>query len=420
MIGSPLAKADEAPGRGTNWGMAAPSPTLPRGTRIKVGTTGSLERILLGPAHVTDGSENLVGALRQSMAALGARDDPRDAGRRDGLRAIRPRPKASPGSEPADRHGARPRRARTGRPPHRSWARQWRGALGGREIHRRAGRLRCWCPPTGTGQGWVQNLLADASVTVLIGERQFDAVAEPLVGSDHHRVVRELILRYGTPSERLGRGPSFRLRPVESSTCPSRSSTRSPSRRPPAEVFAFVADLDGWPRWLIASGIVAVHREDPRVGTMPAAGERMTIEQRAAGRAGTFEVTVTAVEPGTRLALDGKDGDGVRIAIEAVVARGRGALRARAGQSAPPAASDLRLVVPDRSAIPLPHLRGDGRAAGPPRGHARSRGAAPSSGVRRVRLTVSMTRCRRMAMWLEPQSIAHRASACTASPVSPA
>jgi IMP dehydrogenase len=73
MLGSPLARAAEAPGRGTNWGMAAPSPTLPRGTRIKVGTTGTLERILLGPAHVTDGSENLIGALRQSMAALGAR-----------------------------------------------------------------------------------------------------------------------------------------------------------------------------------------------------------------------------------------------------------------------------------------------------------------------------------------------------------
>ncbi|MFL5777832.1 MAG: GuaB3 family IMP dehydrogenase-related protein [Chloroflexota bacterium] len=73
MLGSPLARAEEAPGRGMNWGMAAPSPTLPRGTRIRVGTTGSLERILLGPAHVTDGSENLVGALRQSMAALGAR-----------------------------------------------------------------------------------------------------------------------------------------------------------------------------------------------------------------------------------------------------------------------------------------------------------------------------------------------------------
>jgi IMP dehydrogenase len=73
MLGSPLARAAEAPGRGTNWGMAAPSPTLPRGTRITVGTVGPLERILVGPAHVTDGSENLVGALRQSMAALGAR-----------------------------------------------------------------------------------------------------------------------------------------------------------------------------------------------------------------------------------------------------------------------------------------------------------------------------------------------------------
>jgi len=73
MLGSPLARAEEAPGRGKNWGMAAPSPTLPRGTRIRVGTVGSLERILLGPAEVSDGSENLVGALRQSMAALGAR-----------------------------------------------------------------------------------------------------------------------------------------------------------------------------------------------------------------------------------------------------------------------------------------------------------------------------------------------------------
>jgi IMP dehydrogenase len=74
MIGSPLARAEEAPGHGTNWGMAAPSPTLPRGTRIEVGTVGSMERILFGPSRVTDGTENLVGALRQSMAALGARD----------------------------------------------------------------------------------------------------------------------------------------------------------------------------------------------------------------------------------------------------------------------------------------------------------------------------------------------------------
>ena len=72
MLGSPLARAEEAPGHGTNWGMAAPSPTLPRGTRIRVGTAGTLERILFGPSRVTDGSENLVGALRQSMAALGA------------------------------------------------------------------------------------------------------------------------------------------------------------------------------------------------------------------------------------------------------------------------------------------------------------------------------------------------------------
>ncbi len=72
MLGSPLARAAEAPGGGVNWGMAAPSPVLPRGTRIRVGTVGSLERILFGPAHVSDGSQNLVGALRQSMAALGA------------------------------------------------------------------------------------------------------------------------------------------------------------------------------------------------------------------------------------------------------------------------------------------------------------------------------------------------------------
>jgi len=73
MLGSPLARAAEAPGRGVNWGMAAPSPVLPRGTRIKVGTLGPLEQILNGPATVTDGSQNLMGALRQSMAALGAR-----------------------------------------------------------------------------------------------------------------------------------------------------------------------------------------------------------------------------------------------------------------------------------------------------------------------------------------------------------
>lgn len=72
MIGSPLARAGEAPGRGYHWGMATPSPVLPRGTRIKVGTSGSLESILLGPAHTDDGTQNLIGALTTSMGTLGA------------------------------------------------------------------------------------------------------------------------------------------------------------------------------------------------------------------------------------------------------------------------------------------------------------------------------------------------------------
>jgi IMP dehydrogenase len=73
MLGSPFAAATEAPGRGFNWGMAAPSPTLPRGTRIRIGERVGLEQLLFGPAETTHGTENLVGALRQSMAALGAR-----------------------------------------------------------------------------------------------------------------------------------------------------------------------------------------------------------------------------------------------------------------------------------------------------------------------------------------------------------
>ena len=73
MIGSPIARAEEAPGRGFHWGMATPSPVLPRGTRINVGSTGSLERILRGPALLDDGTHNLLGALKTSMGTLGAR-----------------------------------------------------------------------------------------------------------------------------------------------------------------------------------------------------------------------------------------------------------------------------------------------------------------------------------------------------------
>jgi len=74
MLGSVLAQAKEAPGLGYHWGMANPHPALPRGTRIKVGTTGTTEQILFGPASVTDGSQNLVGALRTALGICGARD----------------------------------------------------------------------------------------------------------------------------------------------------------------------------------------------------------------------------------------------------------------------------------------------------------------------------------------------------------
>ncbi len=72
MLGSALARAEEAPGRGFHWGMATAHAALPRGTRIRVGTTGSLRQILLGPAAVDDGSHNLVEALRTAMGLCGA------------------------------------------------------------------------------------------------------------------------------------------------------------------------------------------------------------------------------------------------------------------------------------------------------------------------------------------------------------
>jgi len=74
MVGSAFARATEAPGRGYHWGMATPHYNLPRGTRIKVGVTGTLEEILFGPARVDDGSQNLIGALTTSMGSLGAKN----------------------------------------------------------------------------------------------------------------------------------------------------------------------------------------------------------------------------------------------------------------------------------------------------------------------------------------------------------
>jgi IMP dehydrogenase len=74
MLGSVLARASEAPGRGTHWGQEAFHPELPRGHRVEVGTSGSLEQILLGPSSSADGTTNLIGALRRAMATTGYSD----------------------------------------------------------------------------------------------------------------------------------------------------------------------------------------------------------------------------------------------------------------------------------------------------------------------------------------------------------
>ncbi|EFM42150.1 GuaB3 family IMP dehydrogenase-related protein [Bifidobacterium dentium] len=71
MLGSPLARAEEAPGQGMHWGTEARHQTLPRGFRTNVGTVGSLESVLFGPSHQADGTTNFIGALRRAMATTG-------------------------------------------------------------------------------------------------------------------------------------------------------------------------------------------------------------------------------------------------------------------------------------------------------------------------------------------------------------
>jgi uncharacterized protein YndB with AHSA1/START domain len=87
--------------------------------------------------------------------------------------------------------------------------------------------------------------------------------------------------------------------------------------RPPDEVFARIADVTEWPSWLIASGIVSVTRTT--AGPIRS-GERLSVEQRAAGRAGTFEAVVREATSPTRLALEGRDHEGVSIGIDATLA----------------------------------------------------------------------------------------------------
>ncbi len=74
MLGSIFAQTKEAPGKGNHWGMATPHEALPRGTRVKVGMKGTLEQTLFGPSSVTDGTQNLIGALRTAMGVCGARN----------------------------------------------------------------------------------------------------------------------------------------------------------------------------------------------------------------------------------------------------------------------------------------------------------------------------------------------------------
>jgi IMP dehydrogenase len=71
MVGSPFARATDAPGRGFHWGAEAHHPALPRGERVEIGTVGTMEEILFGPSRVADGTMNIVGALRRSMATTG-------------------------------------------------------------------------------------------------------------------------------------------------------------------------------------------------------------------------------------------------------------------------------------------------------------------------------------------------------------
>ena len=96
--------------------------------------------------------------------------------------------------------------------------------------------------------------------------------------------------------------------------------------RGPQDVYTRISDLESWPSWLIASGIVSVTRSS--VGPV-VIGERLTVEQRAGGRAGTFSAEISALEPPARLGLHGRDRDGLSIDIAAVLAPAGGATALR-------------------------------------------------------------------------------------------
>ena len=321
MIGSPLVRAPRrrlAAARTGGWRSRRCS----RADTDKVGTAGTLERILLGPAHVTDGSENLVGALRQSMAALGARTL-REMQRVEMVYAPRrPRPRASPATGPltTDDIGddlffeGKVARIKDARAPERLP----RVVAAG--MDEADGSVLV---AAGDRADWALNLFEDPTVDAEVGERRFRR--SPTTRRRRlARAIRGLILRYGTPAERLGRGPSFRLRPPGRPARPMAIEVAVESTVEAAldAVFATIADLEAWPTWSpsrAGSGPSTPGSDGP-----PTAGERLVVEQDAAGRAGRFEATITALEQGRRLALRGRDADGVTIDIEALVETGGG------------------------------------------------------------------------------------------------
>jgi hypothetical protein len=199
--------------------MAAPSPVLPRGTRIKVGTVGSLEKILFGPATVSDGSQNLVGALRQSMAALGARTLRDLQAAELGVRAGRRDRRASPGRAEAGNGRARgaARRLGDGRSARDPRARERAPRRGGGGLSRGCG----WLLLVAAGEpdaDWARNLETEPACRATIGDRTFEATAERLDGTEAAQAVVGLILKYGRPPSASARpgvptAPGARLDP---------------------------------------------------------------------------------------------------------------------------------------------------------------------------------------------------------------
>ena len=359
MIGSPLARAEEAPGRGTNWGMAAPSPTLPRGTRIKVGTAGTLERISLGPAHVTDGSENLVGALRQSMAALGARTL-REMQRSRWCTPRRPRPRASPATGPLtdDASARRPllrgqgREDHDARAPERPAPGPWRSGMWTRPILSSSPRATAR-----TGRSTCSRTRRSTSRSGSVGS---GALAEPLGAVDHARDPwTDPALRHpgreARPRPVLPAASARRSRRLDGHRGRSRVDRRGGTGRRVRHDrrSRSLADV------AIASGIRSVHRESDGP---PTAGERLVVEQDAAGR-WSLRGDHHGPRAGPAMAPGGRDADGVTIDIEAFV-------EPAAGRDA--SATELR-DDPDRVTAALPGLRVDGLAAGRAGGPARHR-----------------------------------------------